>query len=195
MASFHNQCENLSYGAKLLSLCNFLLPFVSKNWSLKVKNGFLLKISFSQLVLDFHIFSVSKYFFVSKNLSLMEKKISSSKSVSIKSLVFKHKMQIYHFNMINFHTQCANLSYCIWYQVFISFQFVVTVCQQKLITQGKNSFPPENEFKSKWCKTFIFFPRFLITFCQKILSLMVKNDVFSKISISQKCSFQTKDAD
>ena len=99
------------------------------------------------------------------------------------------------YNMINFHTQCANLSYCIWYQIFISFQFVVTVCQQKLITQGKNSFPPENQFKSKWCKIFIFFPRFLITFCQKILSLMVKNDVFSKISISQKCSFQTKDAD
>ena len=80
--------------------------------------------------------------------------------------------------MINFHTQCADLSCCIWYQIFISFQFVVTVCQQKLITQGKNSFPPENQFKSKWCKIFIFFPRFLITFSPK--SVSVKNAVFKQ---------------
>ena len=135
MASFHNQCENLSYGAKLLSLCNFLLSLISKNWSLKVKNGFLLKISFSQLVLDFHIFSVSKYFFVSKNLSLMEKKISSSKSVSIKSLVFKHKMQIYHVQYDKFsHTMCK---FIILHMVSSFHQF--SICCYRLSAKTNNS--------------------------------------------------------
>ena len=75
--------------------------------------------------------------FVSNNLSLIIKIDFPPQNSSVKTTVFKHRVQSCHEESGYFQTQCADLSRSIWCQIVFSFQFVITFCQQKLITHGQ----------------------------------------------------------
>ena len=103
-------------GGVFLQVYAFLLLFVRKSYhswskmmsspkSLTVKNAVFKQkmrinhVKYGQIVQIYHFARFTSVFsfllpFVNKNLSLMVKLISSSKSISVNTAVFKHKLKI-----------------------------------------------------------------------------------------------------
>ena len=101
-------------------------------------------VKYGQIVQIYHFARFTSVFsfllpFVNKNLSLMVKLNFSSKSVSVKTTVFKHKLQIYHSECCKFsNTMCTFTMK----HMMLDFHFfsLVIFCQQKPITHGKTKF-------------------------------------------------------